>query len=79
MIFTFSGNVMSGNYKDVIWESNGSGVFSTANSLTTNYTPGIGELGTVMISFKAIDYCNDTTTISQNITVCLLLPKTAMF
>ena len=68
-IFTFSGNVMSGNYKGVIWESNGSGVFSTANSLTTNYTPGIGELGTVMISFKAIDYCNDTTTISQNITV----------
>ncbi len=68
-IFTFSGNVMSGNYKGVIWESNGSGIFSAANSLTTNYTPGIGELGTVMISFKAIDYCDDTTTISQNITV----------
>ena len=68
-VFSFSGNVMSGNYKDVIWTTSGSGVFSDANSIATNYTPGIGELGSISISFKAVDYCNDTTTITQNITV----------
>ena len=68
-VFTFSGHVMAGNYKQVVWTSSGSGLFSAANSLITNYTPGLGELGTITITFTAVDHCDDVTFITQNITV----------
>jgi gliding motility-associated-like protein len=68
-LFTFSGHVIAGNYKQLAWTSSGSGLFSAVNSLTTNYTPGVGELGTITITFTAVDYCDDSTFITQNITV----------
>lgn len=66
--FSLSGSVMSGSYKEIFW-TGGTGTFSASNSLNTDYTPGIGELGNDTLTFNAVDYCNDTTSIEIPIVI----------
>ncbi|MBZ0206044.1 MAG: gliding motility-associated C-terminal domain-containing protein [Flavobacteriales bacterium] len=50
---------VSGPYAHVHWHGGG-GVFSQADSLSTDYTPGGGDSGEVELSFCAITACGDT-------------------
>lgn len=59
--------IATGNYIGVIWQSAGSGTFSTPTSLTTTYTPS--ATGTYSISFGAITPCHDTVFSSLTLTI----------
>lgn len=51
----------SGVYNSVTW-SGGSGVFSSPTSLTTTYTPGVSEVGTVTLQCTITRSCSASTT-----------------
>lgn len=51
--------MVNGPYASVHWQGGG-GVFSQPDSLETNYTPGGGDNGDVVLSFCAIGACGDT-------------------
>ncbi|MCX6295295.1 MAG: PKD domain-containing protein, partial [Bacteroidetes bacterium] len=59
--------IATGNYIGVIWQSAGSGTFSTPTSLITAYTPSVA--GTYSILFGAITPCHDTVFSSLILTV----------
>ena len=57
----------TGDYSEVIWQTGGSGIFSSPTSLTTNYTPSVA--GTYPISFGVVTPCNDTIFSTLSLTV----------
>jgi gliding motility-associated-like protein len=63
---SFTG-IATGNFAGLVWQSNGSGVFSNSTALTTTFTPS--NPGTYLISFGAITPCNDTIFSFLNLTV----------
>ncbi|MGL5888975.1 MAG: hypothetical protein ACRC3B_03780, partial [Bacteroidia bacterium] len=50
---------ISGTAASFFW-SGGSGTFSSSTSLSTTYTPGAGETGSVTLTFSALSNCGDT-------------------
>lgn len=58
----------TGNYTNVIWQG-GAGVFSSPNSLTTNYTAGATESGSITLTLGAIGHCADTVFSSVTISI----------
>lgn len=60
--------VASGAYTNVNWSlgSGATGIFSPSNSLTTTYTPGVGESGTVKLYCTITKSCGTQTTSSKD-------------
>jgi gliding motility-associated-like protein len=59
--------IATGNYIGVIWQSEGSGTFSTPTSIATSYTPSAP--GIYSISFGAITPCHDTVFSTLTLTI----------
>lgn len=66
--YSLIGNILSGSYKKIFWNG-GTGSFSSPLNSNSTYTPGIGELGNITLSFNAIDICNDTIESFVNLTI----------
>ena len=66
--FSLTGTA-SGPYSSILWMG-GTGIFSSPTSLSTNYTAGAADAGSVILTLAAIGNCNDTvfSTVIVNIT-----------
>jgi hypothetical protein len=52
--FSTRGTLASGaNYASLLWTHTGTGIISNANTLSPNYTPGVGETGIVTFTLTA--------------------------
>jgi hypothetical protein len=52
--FSTRGTLASGaNYASLLWTHTGTGIISNANTLSPNYTPGVGETGLVTFTLTA--------------------------
>ncbi len=65
-VLTFTANVQ-GSFSSYQW-SGGTGVWTNANQLTASYQVGVGESGTIPITFAATN-CNGSVTDNLNITI----------
>jgi gliding motility-associated-like protein len=61
----------SGTYSSVTW-SGGTGSFGTPNALSTTYTPGVGESGTITLTVTIANNCGGSAT--DNISITLTAP-----
>ena len=57
-----------GQYASASW-TGGTGTFGTPNSLTTTYTPGVGETGTVNLTVTLTSTCGTTVTDVVSLTI----------
>ncbi len=64
---SFTGTT-SGTYTSVLWSTGAgaTGSFAPTNSLSTTYTPGAGDNGTIKLYFSAIKSCGTQTTTTKD-------------
>lgn len=62
---------IGGTSASVFW-SGGSGTFSNSSALSTTYTPGVGETGSVTLLFSAVSGCGDTISAPVQLTLLSL-------
>lgn len=63
---------VSGTYNTVNW-SGGAGSFSNVSALTTTYTPGVGEIGTVKLYCEISNNCPPHTTVAKDSVLITIL------